>query len=140
MFKTGCKRLKINKKAHFFRILFSLFLNITLLAATFPKSLILLDYYLDTEAYAAYCINKDNPEMECNGMCQMDDLMKKMDHNHNHSGTSPERISIVYTVPAVAFSQLQKPLIRKGIFFPQYREFVPQAPHHKLLRPPQNLS
>ena len=142
MFRYGChKDSKVNKKAHFFRALVSYLLSFILLVGTFPKSLVLLDYYLDTDAYAAYCINKDKPEMECNGMCQVGDMMSKMDHHdHEHPDAHPESIHIVYTVPTATYSELQESFFKEKIFFPKYREFFPQEPYDKLLRPPQSLS
>lgn len=141
VFNSGYhKDPKVNKKAHFFRALACYLLSLTLLAGTFPKSLVLLDYYLDTDAYAAYCINKDKPEMECNGMCQVDDMMNKMDHHdHNHPDAHPESILIVYTVPTVTYSELQEPFFQEKIYFPKYHEFFTQEPYDKLLRPPQSL-
>ena len=65
------------------RIIFAAMLRrftvILLLAAfvaqTFTGSLIRLDYFFNTGAYAKNCINKARPKMHCNGNCQ---AMKKI--------------------------------------------------------------
>jgi hypothetical protein len=37
----------------------------------FSRYLLVADYYVNTAAYAANCINKDRPWMRCNGRCQL---------------------------------------------------------------------
>jgi len=52
-----------------------------LLIQTFPETLVLVDYGINTSEFAAVCINKDKPGMHCNGKCRMDEMMKRMHHN-----------------------------------------------------------
>jgi hypothetical protein len=42
---------------------------------TFSSPFTMLDYFVNTAAYAKNCVNKAKPKMHCNGQCQM---MKKM--------------------------------------------------------------
>lgn len=73
-----------------------------LLFQTFPQSLLALDYQLHTDLYAAYCINKDKPEMQCNGFCQLDKKLDELDHHHHDSNTQKEPLISVYMIPEVA--------------------------------------
>ena len=54
-----------------------LLLMIALLLQSFSRVLIIGDYYLNTESYAAHCENKANPIMHCNGKCQMAKKLKQ---------------------------------------------------------------
>lgn len=45
-------------------------------------------YYLNSQAYAANCINKDKPLMHCNGKCQ---LQKKLNEEDNKDKQNTER-------------------------------------------------
>jgi hypothetical protein len=50
-------------------------LLLAFVSQTFASPFIMLDYYVNTAAYAKNCINKARPKMHCNGQCQM---MKKI--------------------------------------------------------------
>ena len=45
------------------------------MSQTFAGPFIMLDYFVNTDAYSKNCVNKAKPKMHCNGQCQM---MKKM--------------------------------------------------------------
>jgi hypothetical protein len=53
------------------RFIGTLILFIVLLAQTFDKLCITLDYYANTSAYSQNCENKDKPMMHCCGKCQL---------------------------------------------------------------------
>ena len=103
--------LRLMKAYRFFMMI--VLIN-ALMAQTFPKTLVLIDYYFQTSIYAAYCINEDKPEMHCNGMCQLDKKMDDLDHHHSDSSRLVE-ITISNYIPtevvAIAFewSVLIKP-------------------------------
>lgn len=50
-------------------------LLLAFVAQTFARPFIMLDYFVNTAAYAKNCVNKARPAMHCNGKCQM---MKKI--------------------------------------------------------------
>ena len=60
-------------------------------AQAFSRYFLVADYYVNTSAYLANCVNKDRPWMHCNGRCQ---LCKKL---HQQAGAedkqTPERKS-----------------------------------------------
>jgi hypothetical protein len=66
----------------------AIFLLTAFVAQTFTGSLIRLDYYTNTNAYAKNCINKAKPKMHCNGKCQM---MKKMQEEEKKDQENTER-------------------------------------------------
>lgn len=47
------------------------------------------DYYVNTEAYALFCENKEDVELHCNGQCQ---LMKKLDVEDEKDKNNPIRL------------------------------------------------
>lgn len=63
-----------------------LFLSFT--AQTFSSPFVMLDYYLNTAAYAKNCINKARPKLHCNGKCQ---AMKKMREEERKEQQANER-------------------------------------------------
>jgi len=71
-----------------FKQLAALFLLTAFVAQTFTGSLIGLDYFANTSAYAKNCINKARPKMHCNGKCQM---MKKMLEEERKEQENTER-------------------------------------------------
>ena len=50
-------------------------LLLAFVAQTFTAPFVMLDYFVNTAAYAKNCVNKAKPKMHCNGQCQM---MKKI--------------------------------------------------------------
>ena len=46
------------------------------------------DYYINTAMFAENCINKDKPQMHCNGKCQ---LQKKINTENANDRQNPER-------------------------------------------------
>ena len=55
---------------------------------TFCSLFFVADYYINTTAYAANCINKSKPQMHCNGKCQ---LQKKINTEENKDKQATER-------------------------------------------------
>jgi hypothetical protein len=55
---------------------------------TFASLCIIADYYINTKAFAANCINKDKAQMHCNGKCQLE---KKINTGDTNDKQTPER-------------------------------------------------
>ena len=49
----------------------SFILSSIIFLASFQNSLFYVDYQINTEFYETYCINKQKPELDCNGKCQV---------------------------------------------------------------------
>ena len=54
-----------------FRFSVILVLLVAFTAQSFQRSLIMLQYYSNTAAFAEKCENKARPQMQCHGKCQM---------------------------------------------------------------------
>ena len=70
-----------------YRYIIALVFATLFFAETFYCVFVVAGYYADTGAYAANCINKNQPQMHCNGKCQ---LQKKMD-DVDKKDKNPER-------------------------------------------------
>ena len=57
-------------------------------ASIFCRTVIVLDYYANTAAYAKACVNKARRAMHCNGKCQM---MKKLEQEEKNDQENLER-------------------------------------------------
>jgi len=55
---------------------------------TFCSLFFIADYYINTKAFAANCINKDKSQLHCNGKCQLEKKINTADSNDKQS---PER-------------------------------------------------
>ena len=55
---------------------------------TFSKVFIVVDYYVNTSAFAKDCENKARPLMQCNGKCQMN---KKIQKEEKKDQQNPDR-------------------------------------------------
>ena len=55
----------------------SFILSSILFLASFQNSLFYVDYQINTEFYETYCINKQKPELDCNGKCQVKKATEK---------------------------------------------------------------
>jgi hypothetical protein len=71
-----------------FRQIIPLLLLMAFAVSTFNRYVIVLDYYTNTAAFADNCENKDLPEMDCHGKCQM---MKKLNEEEKKEQQNPEQ-------------------------------------------------
>lgn len=53
------------------KAVFSLILSLIIFTASFQNSLFIIDYKMNKAYYEIHCMNKDKPEMDCHGKCQM---------------------------------------------------------------------
>ena len=63
-------------------------LLLAFMASSFCRTVIVLDYYANTAAYAKECINKARLAMHCNGKCQM---IKKLEQEEKNDQDNLER-------------------------------------------------
>lgn len=122
-----------------YRFLMMLVILNALMAQTFPKSLVLVDYFYHTDVYAGYCLNKDNPQMHCNGMCQLDKKMENMNHHHSDSS---RRVEITFSnyLPAEPLSiKMEVPALMQNILFFFQQPYIPENWIEKPLQPPRFL-
>lgn len=65
----------------------AILLFVAMMGQIFQGDFIILDYYTHQQQYAELCVNKDKPQMHCNGQCQMS---KKLQQAHNQESHNPE--------------------------------------------------
>lgn len=98
---------------------------------------IMLDYFVNTDAYLKKCVNKAKPKMHCNGKCQM---MKKMQEQEKKDQQNTERksgnkVQVLYS--RSFFSILTVPVI---VAIPSFSNTISGNPVDRTLtvfRPPQ---
>lgn len=88
------------------RPVLAFFLFFSMTAQMFRGDFIILDYYTHQQSFSAACINKDKPEMHCNGKCQM---YKKLQQEHQQEQSHPElagsvKVVLFCAVDALHFS------------------------------------
>ncbi len=71
-----------------FRQVTAILLLLAFSAQTFSSPFVMLDYYVNTAAYAKNCVNKARPKMHCNGKCQ---VMKKLQEEEKKEQQNAER-------------------------------------------------
>lgn len=71
-----------------FRKIAATILLMSFVAQTFAGPFIMLDYFVNTAAFAKSCINKARPEMHCNGKCQ---AMKKIEEQEKKDMQDSQR-------------------------------------------------
>jgi len=71
-----------------FRKITATILLMSFMAQTFAGPFIMLDYFVNTAAYAKNCINKARPKMHCNGKCQ---AMKKIEEQEKKDMQDSQR-------------------------------------------------
>ena len=70
-----------------YRFITALALTVIFFTANFYDLFTIAGYYMNTSAYAMNCVNKNKPQLHCNGKCQ---LQKKLE-NQNNNKQAPER-------------------------------------------------
>ena len=55
----------------------SILLSVIIFGASFQNSLYIIDYQINKDYYKALCINKQKPELDCNGKCQVKEETQK---------------------------------------------------------------
>ena len=73
-----------------FKIALIVVLQIAIMAHTVSRSLLLVTYYTNTEAYEKLCVNKKLPMLHCNGKCA---LAKKIKQEESKKDTSSSKTS-----------------------------------------------
>lgn len=122
---------------------FALLFSMALLLQTFPKSLLILDYYVNMDDYISLCVNKGNPDMHCDGSCLLDKKLHEMDHHEHENPLLPRNVisAPVYLAVQSFELHLKRPIVTAETqqFF--YKDFLhPLKAVNTLLRPPQLFS
>ncbi len=101
--------------AAMFKKITATILLLAFVSQTFAGPFVMLDYYLNTAAYAKNCINKARLKMHCNGKCQ---AMKKIQEEEKKQQQDAER---------KAEGKMQQVLSSKSFFFQFNPMIIPVA-------------
>ena len=71
-----------------FKQITAILLIAAFMAQSFNGTFIMINYYVNTSAFAKNCVNKAKPKMHCNGKCQM---MKKLQEEESKDQQLPAR-------------------------------------------------
>ena len=118
------------------KLLSTLLLSLVVFMAGFQNSLMWIDYEVNRNFYEIHCVNKDKPEMECHGKCEM---KKEADKNptslelvslgFEFNLHQPKNISIP-TLKKTPFKNLEKKIIHTNnlALFCGYQKILPHPP------------
>lgn len=108
-------------------------LSFIIFLSSFQSSLIIVDYQINKDFYELHCTNKDKPEMDCHGKCQM----KKTAEN------SPETFQFLKICYDFNYIPVQNPekISIPFLYFINKKVDIASAPnllkgHPTLLNPP----
>jgi hypothetical protein len=92
-------------------------LLLAFVSQTFAGPFIMLDYFVNTAAYAKNCINKARPKMHCNGKCQ---AMKKIQEEEKKEQQNAERkaeVKVLSSKSSFCYIQPARVIILKATAF-----------------------
>ncbi|NBB76410.1 MAG: hypothetical protein GVY02_03435 [Bacteroidetes bacterium] len=94
-----------------FRAITSCFLSLLILSISMPDTFMMLSFKLNHKHIAEHhCMNRDNPDSDCNGTCY---LKKSLEKAHEHQEENPipmisnEKPAIAFLLPMPVRSELR---------------------------------
>lgn len=118
------------------RHLLVLVLLVAFAAQTFNRSVIVLNYYANTAAYAENCENIPRPELKCNGKCQM---MKELEAAAKKEKQTPDHKAENKTELLVYYAYATPPVVHLSadeIKYPSYQVAATIAWSASVFHPP----
>lgn len=111
-------------------------LSVIIFGASFQNSLFVIDYKINQDFYEIHCINKENPELDCHGKCQIIKESEKTTNPFNLVKYAFE-FNILPTAPVDFFIKKQNLMIAESADFNYqdlfiFKVFLAIPPH-----PPQ---
>ena len=114
----------------------TILLSIIIFGASFQNSLFMIDYKINQDFYEIHCVNKEKPEMECHGKCQMKKESEKSTNPFNLVKYAFE-FNILPTAPAEFFIREQNFDDHKSANFTFQEVFIPEVFLNILPQPPR---
>lgn len=129
--------ISLRNKFSLYRNLCVIIFIFTLFFHSFQSLWLLGKYYLDTQEFAALCINKDKPSMHCNGKCQ---LYKQLNQTKSKEKKAPKPkenslVEINLFVDTFSYYNLAK-ILFKNEKFPSLTIQKTRDFHASIFRPP----
>lgn len=128
----------LNKFAENFTFLKSYFFIITVVLITCRPLLPVIDYLVNYEKIVSeLCVNRDRPELNCNGVCYLKDEVSKSSESQQKEKV-PSTIKTIDFFVAESTLQISDSFIEQvsKINFPLKKEDIPQFQISELLHPP----
>ena len=119
------------------RFVFATILSTIVFLATFQSGLLRLDYELNKDYYEALCINKDKPEMDCHGKCQMKKESEKQSSQNELIKLSFELNALPQPSTNLPENNLFSYELKENHFNP-YKAPILSGHTTTLLQPPKN--
>jgi len=90
------------------KISLHIFLSLIIVLNGMMYSVIQADFHLNRkEIKALFCINQDQPELECNGKCELGRrLDQAQDQEENQQDFAFEGLLLIYGMPVTAFNTI----------------------------------
>lgn len=117
-------------------------LIILLLPALFTQNFLsvgLMVYYNFNKEYYAQqlCVNKDKPQLHCNGHCELSKQLKKAEEGEKHQSTvfQKEKEEVVNTGPEKLVVALIASMQTVSLF-PEFEQQIPAPPVYEIVHPP----
>lgn len=86
------------------------------------------------------CVNKDKPQMHCNGKCYLKKQLKKTeDRSSKSTGSKSEKYALVYFIVQEFSFELRQPIRFAQNYISHYNDFTPHNPIVSIFRPPQSI-
>ena len=113
-----------------------------MLLQTFSKVLLLVDYQANKEYISAFlCINRDKPQLACQGKCQLTKKLKEQEQAEKRSGEKSHHPEVqinlfcqaLFSLPAIGPGTVQVPLAR-------YRPGHAIQAYGAIFHPPQSIA
>jgi len=86
---------------------------LAVMAQTYNRAFIVLDYYTNTASFAMNCENKARPELHCNGKCQMIKKLKQEENKDTQNADSKGAGKYEIISSKSYFSSLPQPVINR---------------------------
>jgi hypothetical protein len=115
------------------------YMMLVLITATSLQQLSILSMYWLTQDYITekFCVNKDKPELQCNGKCHMKDMVAENTEKENQTMSHVENIlPVFYTELCV---DLPTPLLLQTITLKLGDVYLSDAYFDRTFQPPEFL-
>jgi len=97
------------KRDFLYRYLIAFTFVLLVCIETFGNLFTVAGYYLDNEVYAENCVNKDKPQMHCDGKCQLQKKLTEEDNKDKQNTERKNETGIEVLSSKSFFATIQKP-------------------------------
>lgn len=129
--------MKANILKRVLKVFFTYILLLTLTLQSFYRSVLTMDYYFNLPEYLAKCINKDQPQLQCDGQCILMQKMEDAEKQESKTNIIPDGFNNLYvhkdfatfSLPALDLA------VEKTLVSPYLIDYTFSF-HHSIFRPP----